>query len=197
MTTMHAVAAAPASSGRRPHLIALCGLPFSGKSTLARALASRLGLVHVEVDQILRERGVDLAGEPISRDAWIAAYREAHHRLETLLAANRSVVHDATSFRRVQRHRLRRIAAQHGAGFTLVHVDVSVAEALVRRARNRRTGERGDVRDEDFAQVVADWQEPDAEEAAIRYNPAVPVADLVRQVTARMDQPQQSQENHR
>jgi predicted ATPase len=33
----------------KPTLYILCGLPFSGKTTLARALADRCGFVHTEV----------------------------------------------------------------------------------------------------------------------------------------------------
>ena len=74
-----------------------------------------------------------------------------------------------------------------GAGFTLVHVDVPVAEVQRRRERNLQTGERGNVRDEDLAEVVAGWQEPEADEWAVRYNPSVPMTELVRRLTTRTE----------
>ena len=62
-------------SGRR--LYVLCGLPFAGKSTLARELAARLGLAHLEGDQIHREQGLGGDDRRLTRAEWVAAYRES------------------------------------------------------------------------------------------------------------------------
>lgn len=161
-----------------PRLYLLCGVPFAGKSTLGRAMADRLGLTLLEVDAINRERGVGAAGR-LSRAEWTATYREAFRRLDRELAGGRSVVYDATNFRRRMRDRLREIGGAHRARTTVVLVEPSPAEVGARRARNRVAPERPDVAEADFAEVVGGFQTPDSDEAVLRYDGSVTVDDWI------------------
>jgi predicted kinase len=102
-------------------LFILCGLPFSGKSTLARAMAEYLDIVHIELDSVHGERGIDLKGEPPTREDWIEAYRRSFRRLDKVLAERHSVVFDATSYRRVHRQRLARIASKYDVPATIIY----------------------------------------------------------------------------
>src|SRR6187200_405660 len=79
----------------RQHLFLLCGLPFSGKSTLGRSLQARLGIVHVEVDRYHFDGRTDFVERPIERAEWIAAYKAAYRQAEAALDAGQSVVFDA------------------------------------------------------------------------------------------------------
>jgi len=63
-------------------LYILCGLPFAGKTTLARAMARRLGFVSIALDDVNSERGVGLSGEAIPQAEWAKSYAEAHRRLD-------------------------------------------------------------------------------------------------------------------
>ena len=172
----------PSRSERR--LYVLCGLPFAGKSTLARELAAHLGLVHLEVDQIHRDRGLGGDGRRLSRADWVAAYRESYRRLDALLADGCSVVYDATNFRRRMRDRLRQIADAHGAQTTVILVDPSEEEVRRRLARNRANPRRADVPDDDFREVVASFQPPGSDERVIRFDPSVPIGSWVERLWA-------------
>src|SRR5690242_17359837 len=97
----------------QPRLYILCGFPFSGKTTLARELLSRLGLAYVSIDAINTERGVGLEGKSISPQAWDVTYRLAYDRLADALSVGQSVLFDHVNFTRGQRDELRTIAAQH------------------------------------------------------------------------------------
>jgi predicted kinase len=156
-------------------LYLLCGLPFAGKSTLGRTLANRLGLAFLEVDAINRERGLGGDGRRLSRAEWTTTYREAFRRLDRELAEGRSVVYDATNFRRRMRDRLREIGASRGARTVVVLVEPSPAVVHARRERNRVAPERSDVDDADFAEVVDGFQTPMADEDVLRYDGSVPV----------------------
>jgi predicted kinase len=154
-----------------PHLFILCGLPFSGKSTLARAMTERLDIVHIELDSVHGERGLDLKGEPPSREDWIEAYRRSFRKLDKVLAQGNSAVFDATSYRRIHRQRLGRIAARHGVSTTIIYLDVDETEAKRRRDENRATNERPNVRDDDFALVSGEMQLPSLDENPVIYHP--------------------------
>jgi len=154
-------------------LFVLCGLPFSGKSTLARAIATRFGPTHLELDAIVAERGPIGDGLPVPRESWIAAYREAYRRMDALLAQGHSVVFDATGHRRVHRDLARRHAARFGTTTVVVALDVQEAVARARRDRNRIAPIRYDVPDAEFDLVAAEIQPPGDEEHVVRYSSAM------------------------
>lgn len=166
----------------RPHLLVTCGLPFSGKSTLSRALAAELGIAHVEVDALHARNGFRPGIDPIERSDWIAAYQRGYAELEAHLRAGRPSVFDAVSFRRLQRNRVRRVAERLGVPATLVLLDVTADEAWARMERNRFTRERVDVPIESFREVAEGMQWPESDEAVIRYSPGEPLPDWVERV---------------
>jgi predicted kinase len=157
-----------------PSLYFLCGLPFAGKSTLARALAALTGARHVALDAINTERGLGLDGAPITSEQWDETYTEAYRRIEEALAAGDSVVYDETCFLRAQRDRVRAIAARTSAHAQLIWVTTPEEVARERLQANRQTGARFDVRDDNFAQVVTRFEPPTPDERALRYDGAGP-----------------------
>ena len=64
----------------------------------------------------------------------------------------------------------------------VIFVDVPESVARERWLKNRRTGNRFDVRDDDFAQVVDNFQSPTDEEDVIRYDQTLPLSEWVDQV---------------
>jgi predicted kinase len=160
-------------------LFILCGLPFSGKSTLARAMAERLEVVHIELDAVHGERGIDLKGEPPTREDWIEAYRRSFRKLDQVLADGNSAVFDATSYRKVHRQRLARIAAKYDVSTTLIYLYVDEEQAKQRRDENRATNERPNVDDDGFALVSGEMQLPSDDENALMYHPEVPASDWI------------------
>ncbi len=148
----------------------MCGLPFAGKSTLGKALVRHCGWLYLELDQINTERGVGVDGEPISRQQWTESYREAYRRLKRALADGQTVVYDATNFRRIQRDQVRRIAGQYDAEVVVIHLQVPEETIRRRWQANRITKQRLDVRDEDFAEVAANFQLPGDDERVLHYD---------------------------
>lgn len=152
-----------------PTLYFLCGLPFAGKSTLARALAAHTGARHIALDAVNTERGLGLDGAPITPDQWDATYAEVYRRIEEALAAGDSVIYDETCFLRAQRD-----AVRAGARSQLIWVITAEAAARARLLANRQTGARFDVRDDNFAQVATGFEPPTPDERALRYDGASP-----------------------
>lgn len=167
-----------------PHLLVLCGLPFSGKSTLGRALAERLGAIHVEVDRLHADVADALEGRRIERQEWIAAYQAAYREVEAALSDGRVVVFDAVSYRRVQRDRVRRIANRFGVPMTIVYLDVDPDQARARLEANRRAPLRVNVPDVDFEEVASGMQPPMDDEPHIRYRPDEPIFDWIDRAVA-------------
>lgn len=160
----------------RPILYVLCGLPFAGKSTLARDLAARLSIPRVELDAINTERGLGINASPISPEEWAATYAEVYRRIADHLRAGKSAIFDAVSFTRAQRDEARALAEDCGAGGRLIYVCVSPEIAAARWHRNRLTGERHDVPDDNFALVRDQFEPPAPDEDALVYDGTQPLS---------------------
>jgi hypothetical protein len=130
---------------RLPLLLVVCGVPASGKSHLARALANASGLTHLSSDVTRKQlAGLD-PDEPAPpacyRDDFSAAtYSELGRRAASELSSRGGAIVDA-SFRR---RRDRRAFAQgfEGAGPVLFVECKAPARVLAERAATRTRGER-------------------------------------------------------
>jgi predicted kinase len=132
-------------------LIVFAGPPCSGKSTLAAALARRLGIPHLSMDAT-RQR--ILPGAAHTRADREVAYRAMHFAAELLLAAGASAILDAPYGHREDREELARIG-----GGQLKRIECRVApETAVRRFRERgRDAIRLDLTEELVAEMVREY----------------------------------------
>jgi predicted kinase len=172
----------------RLRLFILCGFPFAGKSTFARDLAAKIGAEHVEIDRINTERGFGLDGAAIGASDWDETYKVSFRRVKHHLIAGRSVIHDATNYTRDQREKLRAIADMCSAETIVVCIELPEAEARRRWLANRANGQRHDIRDDDFRNVLDNFEPPGADEGiAIHLDGQQPLATLARQLDRCLD----------
>ena len=162
-----------------PVLVAMCGIPFSGKTTVARALGDRCDLVLVSIDAIVRELGIDVGHDARDHRAWARAMAEGFARARRLLAEGHGVVYDNANHTRRNRDRCRCVATGAGAEFRLTWIDTPVAEARRRLLANRRSLARNDVPDASFYEIVDQFEPPTAEAGVVRVTPAMTIDQAV------------------
>ena len=109
-------------------ILALCGLPASGKSTLADAIQNALDhdVVIVRTDE-WRDDAYYTDWEPEKEKP---VRQKALARVKELVTAGKNVIHDDTNYYTSMRHELFKIAIENGCGFAIVHVSTSVLVAL-------------------------------------------------------------------
>ncbi|MFJ2543884.1 AAA family ATPase [Microbacterium sp. NPDC087589] len=152
------------SSEEAPLLVLMCGLSFSGKSTLARALAPSLHADIVSLDDINANRGLH-GGQGISGEEWMRTHRLAEQDVRRHLALGRHVILDDTGSPRFVRDRWRDIARTAGARFGIVWLDVDESLQSRRLAANREARRRPDVTDEVMAEHRRTFEPPHGEDA--------------------------------
>jgi predicted kinase len=157
----------------------LCGLAFTGKTTLARPLAERRKAVWISLDEINRERGVGHGGDGLAHEVWAETLELALERAGQALAAGREAVVDDTSPWRSVRDRYRALAARHRAELVLVWLDTPLATVEARRRRNDRTAERRPVREAVFAAHLAGFEPPAPDEDPVPVRPGDGVATVI------------------
>lgn len=129
-------------------LLMLSGLPGTGKSHLAAALAERYPVAVVRTDEVRKL----LFPVPTytSRESGIV-YLTCHALVESLVRDRYTVVFDATNLTRRGRRRARKLAEAAGVPFVLL-VTVSPPEVVVERLHRRNAGELSAFSSD------ADWQ---------------------------------------
>lgn len=153
-------------------LVILCGLPFSGKTTVARSLAERSGCAVVSLDEINEERGVGHGGQGLGDDVWAETQRIAIERVESLMREGRErIVVDDTCCLRFLRDEYRRAAERHGYEHGVVFLDVSERVLRERLREAARSGERPTMTDDVFEGCLARFERPEEDEACIVISP--------------------------
>ena len=146
---------------------AMCGVAFSGKSTLARRIADELCISLISLDAINHERGLR-GGEGISIAQWEETSAIAMDRLRQCLREGKSTVVDDTFSRRFLRDRCKAVALEFGAEFTIVFVDTPNEEIRSRRVANSLRPTRHHVGDSVLEEHFKTFQFPTPDEPVVR-----------------------------
>jgi len=119
-------------SGKRPRLVLLCGLPASGKTTLAREIADAYGAVRLNPDEWELALGID----PFDAEFQVRLEAEFSRLAERLLALGTSVVLEWGFWARSERDEKLELGRSLGAAVELRFLDVPYDE-LMRRVVDR------------------------------------------------------------
>ena len=179
-------------AGSKPRVLVVMGRIASGKSTLARALAAKLGWPIYSSDSVRKQ----LAGVPLyertravlRRRLYSAArtgqtYRSLFAAAEVEVHAGRSVILDATFARREHRAAVRDHFSPRGLAVVFVEAQASDIAAKRRlKARELKSNEVSDARFEDF-QRLANLYDPPLELRGRRFATVCTTGSLEQTVT--------------
>jgi aminoglycoside phosphotransferase family enzyme/predicted kinase len=149
--------------GKKPCLLFMAGLPGTGKSMLAQALAERANFSLIRSDVVRKELATEArsAGNEIYTPEWNArTYAECLLRAEPLLFEGKRVLVDATFREEKERRIFLEAAIRWGVPGAML-LCRSEAETVRRRLQQRK----GDASDADWSiylHLSANWQEVSA-----------------------------------
>src|SRR5262249_21876653 len=110
-------------------LIVFGGLPGTGKSTLARKLAERLGAIYLRIDTI--ERAIAQSDDAVS--ICDKGYRVAYALAEDNLRLGRTVIADTVNPLKITRKAWRRVAERADA--RIIEIEIMCSDPLEHRGR--------------------------------------------------------------
>ena len=160
-------------AGPQTRLVLICGLPASGKSTLARQLASKIPAIRLDKDAWAAQLGADLWDEEfrvrLEHQLWVLS--------QDLLARGQSVILEWGHWARVERDEKRLRARSLGVGVELHYLEAPLEELLERADRRTTSGEwtASPMTRTHFEKWATILQPPDEEELLLFDKPVVEV----------------------
>ncbi len=140
---------------RVPVLVAMAGLPGSGKSTIAEILAGRIGATAISVDPI--EEAILRAGIDADQPTGLAAYLVAEKMAEQVLLSGHSVIVDAVNAVEPARLQWRDLADRSDVRLRVVET-VCFDDELHRDRLARRTNPFAAYAVEQSVEDYAEWK---------------------------------------
>ncbi len=151
-------------------LVLICGLPASGKSTLARRLAPEVPAIRLDKDLWVNELGADVWDDEfrvrLERRLWVLT--------QDLLARGQSVILEWGHWARVERDEKRLVARALGVGVELHYLDAPLDELIERSDRRTASGEwtAAPMTRAHFEKWATVFQPPDDEEMLLFDKPS-------------------------
>src|ERR1035437_7573067 len=156
---------------KQPRLVLLCGLPASGKTTLAREIADAYGAVRLNPDEWELALGI----EPFDAEFQVKLEGEFSRLTERLLALGTSVILEWGFWARSERDEKRDLGRSLGAAVELRFLDVPYDE-LVRRVVGRHAQGGLAITESHMKEYRGIFQPPTDDELSL-YDPALEPGD--------------------
>lgn len=148
------------------------GLPYSGKTTIAKRLEASLGFKRVNLDEAKAGLGFGaMQDDKISSEDWLRIFELTNQHVVDYLKQGFSVVHETDWVDRPSLDRSRQLATNLGLETVVIWVDTPIEVCRQRMETNRFTNERFGLSNNVFNQALQEWQPPTADENVIVYRP--------------------------
>jgi len=149
----------------------MCGVGFSGKSTLSKKIAEYTGSVLVSQDGMYFEKKDELNIDQDDDNQWQMLSGFCHERILENLKLGKSVVFDDVALRFEHREKLRELARSVGANTKVIFLDTPIEIQKERQMRNLITKERHDVEQRYLDQAIAELEIPTENENVFVFRP--------------------------
>lgn len=158
----------------------MCGVAFSGKSTLAKKIAEDKKAALVSQDNIWFAKREELNLDLDSDDDWERIQQLSREKIKELLIGGSSIVYDDISLKYANRELLRTLAKESAAEAILVYLDTPRDIQRERQAKNLQAGDRHDVPDHLIEWGLAELEIPQENENPFIFTPDTNTAEWLK-----------------
>lgn len=154
-----------------PTLYIMCGLPFSGKTTLAKVIAEKVGAKMIAFDEMWASEKPNLVPDMDDVDEWKYVLKKAHAKIKESLRDHTSVVYDDVNQTKDQRDVLRNFAYEVGAKSVTIYLNTPMDLINQRMENNKVNEERHEVASVNIEKALKWWEDPLKEDGVTEYKP--------------------------
>jgi predicted kinase len=148
----------------------MCGLAFSGKSTLSKKIAEHTGYKLIAFDKLWEETEKERP-VPQGVEGWRLIRNLAQEEVFSILKSGTSVVYDDNNPKKEHREELREVARKAEVESVVVYLDTPLDIIRAREEANRISQDRHDVDPINFEKVLKDLEPPTPDEDVIVFKP--------------------------
>ena len=160
----------------------MCGVGFSGKSTLAKKIVEHTGAVLVSQDALFFEKEKELNLDQDSDEQWKILLDMCLEIIKENLNAGKSVVFDNTNTKFEHREELRELAKSVGAKIEVIFLDTPIKIQKERQNKNLETRERHDVSQEYLDQAIVELEIPSEKENVLIFKQDTDLNDFLKNI---------------
>lgn len=158
----------------------LVGLPFSGKTTLSKAISEKLEIPRVNLDEVKFEMGFEgVSDDDMTHAQWKEIFDETDRKVVEHLKQGKSVLHETSWTKRWKRDRARKLATDLGIDSVAIYVKVTKEVAKERWLKNREKQQRFDLPEDVFDEAVKEFEIPTEEENLLIYDQTLPIDEWI------------------
>lgn len=164
-----------------PKFYIMCGLAFSGKSTLAKKVAEYTKSKIIAFDRLWVEKDRE---KPIPKNTkgWSYIREVGQEEISESLNAGISVVYDDNNPKRKHRDELRSLARGAGADTVVIYLDTPLNVIRSREEENKVSQDRHAVEPKNFQKVLEDMEVLGKEEGALVFTPETNLDEFLKKL---------------
>jgi len=142
-------------------LFILCGLPYAGKSFIAKELQNHTDIVYVSIDKIFQEHGFNWNTNSLpNAEEWQSIFNDSYIKTVGMLAEGKSVLYDSTNQTIASRDKLREVSTPVDGMSCVLYIQAPVETVWERWEGNLKNPTRSVVSRELTQTTIDTFEEP-------------------------------------
>jgi predicted kinase len=142
----------------------MCGLPFSGKTYLAKRLSQKNDCLIVSIDDIRESLGFYWDKHEAHAEDWDKIFKLVNDKIAALLKAGNSVIYDSANQDKASRDRFSKLAKDLSCDYKIIFINTPLEVIQERRRNNLTSHDRFDLPEKYFKAALATFEPPSKEE---------------------------------
>lgn len=152
-------------------LFILCGLPYSGKTYVAKKIVAATQCAFVSIDDIFHAHGYDWNTNTLPDEkGWAEIFEISYDQTRDALRKSKTVLYDSTNHTRASRDELRAVAEKSDAEVVVLLIDVPEEVVYSRREKNVHNHTSSIVSKELVGMTVAAFERPREDERVVIFS---------------------------
>ena len=166
---------------KKPTQYLLVGLPYSGKTTLAKELENKHDFARISIDELKFRAGYENVGDDDVPDkVWLKFFKEADILITKHLKEGRNLVNEYAWITKEWRDRAKKVAKDVGFETKIIYVNTPIDVVQKRWKENEKSKERFHWPEHEFINYLKDFEKLTEDENYIIYN-GEPVAEWLNE----------------